>query len=118
LGGEKRKTLSQASKKQEMGAMKQEKQGKGRHSKMQFSIKNMMMPKIEAGEAAKIFGPMKAITKYSIAKNLGINASIARSLIKNLVTKGILEKAGGYSGHYVYRYMDNTKDKKLKPAKK
>jgi small subunit ribosomal protein S25e len=51
---------------------------------------------------------MKAITAYSTAKALGINVSMASTLIKNLENRGILEKVGGYSGHYVYQYLSKS----------
>jgi small subunit ribosomal protein S25e len=88
-----------------------EKSGKSANvklSQMQMSIKNMMVPKIDDLEASKIFGPMKAITAYSTAKALGINVSMASTLIKNLENRGILEKVGGYSGHYVYQYLSKS----------
>lgn len=85
------------------------KPSKGKLSQTQISIKNMMVPKMDDAEASKVFGPMKAITSYSTAKTLGVNVSIASGLIKNLESRGILEKTGGYSGHFVYRYKSTDK---------
>ncbi len=113
MGGAKKKTLAQAEKQQDGEQAKEGKEekrsGKGRSSQMQSSIKNMAIPKLEVSEAAKIFGPMKAVTIYSTAKTLGINASLAWGLIKNLEAKGVLKREGGYSGHYVYRYVGTEK---------
>jgi small subunit ribosomal protein S25e len=113
LGGAKKKTLAQAEKQQDGEQAKTSKEekrgGKGRSSQIQASIKNMTVPKIEGSEVAKIFRPMKAVTIYSTSKALGINASLAWGLIKNLEAKGNLRREGGYSGHYVYRYIDTEK---------
>ena len=117
MGGAKKKTLAQSEKQQDGEQTKEAKDsgkeekrsGKGRSSQMQASIKKMAIPKIEASEAAKIFGPMKAVTIYSTSKTLGINASLAWGLIKSLEAKGALKREGGYSGHYVYRYVGAEK---------
>lgn len=112
MGGAKKKTIAQSEKRQRIEASKQEKHGKSKLTQTQASLKNMMVPKVDEAEAAKIFGSMKAVTIYSTAKSLGMNASMAWSLIKNLESKSILEKVGGYSGHYVYRYIGGSKSRR------
>ncbi len=104
LGGVKKKSIGQSEKRQKMEPVKKDKHSKQSTTQMQTKIKNMMVPKLDDAEAEKIFGSMKAITIYSTAKNLGVNASIAWNLIRNLEAEGILTKIGGYSGHYVYKY--------------
>jgi small subunit ribosomal protein S25e len=112
LGGAKKRTLAQTEKQQTSEQAKEEKRGKAKSSSMETSIKNMTVPKLEESEAAKIFGPMKAITTYSTAKALGINASLAWGVIKNLESKGTLKKEGGHSGHYVYSFASKKKPQK------
>jgi len=107
LSDKKRDTKTKSEKKRDS-----EKSGKSanvKSSQMQMSINNMIVPKLDDSEASKIFGPMKAITTYSTAKALGINVSNASTLIKNLENRGLLEKVGGYSGHYVYQYLSKSK---------
>jgi len=101
LGGQKKKTISKSEKKPKTEPVKMEKKNKSKLAKMQIIV---TVPKMDEKEAEKTFLPMKAITIYSTAKSLGINASLANKLIKNLEGKGILKKVGGYGGHYVYKY--------------
>ena len=106
MGGQKKKPLAKTDKKKEPEPAKTEKQTKVKFSKVQAKV---TMPKMDGNEADKIFIPMKAVTIYSTAKTLGINVSLANSLIKNMEGKGMLEKMGGYSGHYVYKYIHSGK---------
>ena len=106
MGGQKKKTISKSEKKSKSEPIKTGKKNKSKFTKMQPIV---TVPKMDEKEAAKTFLPMKAITIYSTAKSLGINASLANRLIKNLEGKGILEKVGGYGGHYVYKYAGNGK---------
>ena len=101
MGGQKKKTISKSEKKPKTEPVKMEKKNKSKLAKMQIIV---TVPKMDEKEAEKTFLPMKAITIYSTAKSLGINASLANKLIKNLEGKGILKKVGGYGGHYVYKY--------------
>jgi small subunit ribosomal protein S25e len=106
LGGQKKKTISKSEKKSKPEPIKTNKKSKSKLAKLQTIV---TVPKIDEKEAAKTFLPMKAITIYSTAKSLGINASLANRLIKNLEGKGILTKVGGYGGHYVYKYIGDGK---------
>ena len=102
MGGQKKKTISKSEKKPKVEFIKSDKKSKSKLANMQIIV---TVPKMDEKEAAKTFVPMKAITIYSTAKSLGINASLANKLIKNLEDKKILEKVGGYGGHYVYKYI-------------
>lgn len=98
MGGTKKKSISQAEKAQVMAAKKREKETKT----SQKIKRDVVIPKIDENQAIKLFGPMKAITVYNVAKTLNVRASIASALLRSLESKGILKKFGGYSGHYVY----------------
>lgn len=102
MGGQKKKAITKSDKKKKPEPIKIEKKGKLRNIDLKAKID---VPKMDAAEAAKTFVPMKAITIYSTAKSLGINASLANKLLKDLESKKILEKVGGYSGHYVYKFV-------------
>jgi ribosomal protein S25 len=45
---------------------------------------------------------LKAITLYDAAKVLGVKASVAVAVLKNLENRGRLKREAGYSGHLVY----------------
>ncbi|MEM1985633.1 MAG: hypothetical protein QXG36_04685 [Nitrososphaeria archaeon] len=47
---------------------------------------------------------IKALTLYSVARALNVPASIANQFLKSLESKGIIAKAGGFSGHYIYKF--------------
>lgn len=52
--------------------------------------------------------PLKALTVYSVMRALGVRASVANTLLKNLVSKGVVVRVGGYSGHYVYALRESA----------
>ena len=59
-------------------------------------------PKMSEAEMMKTLAPLKAITVYSASKALGVNASVASTLLKELETKSMITRAGGFSGHGVW----------------
>jgi len=70
----------------------------------QARIKALNRPELGDVEIAEIFGHMKAITSYRTAKQLGINISIASSILKELETKNHLIRIGGFADHYIWKY--------------
>ena len=103
MGGAKKQTLAQAEKQQSAEASKDEKKGKPKQGQMAKSTS--FTQKINEAEANKVISQMKAITVYAAAKSLGVNAAMAQVFIKSSEAKGTLQKIGGYSGHYVYKYI-------------
>ena len=59
-------------------------------------------PKMNDAEMIKSLTPLKAITVYTASRALGVNASIAASLLRDLESKSMLVRAGGFSGHGVW----------------
>jgi small subunit ribosomal protein S25e len=59
-------------------------------------------PKLSDAELVKSLTSLKAITVYSASRALGVNASIASSLLKDLESKSMIRKAGGFSGHSIW----------------
>lgn len=49
---------------------------------------------------------MKSITVQAISKTLGVKISVANNYIRNLESKGIINRVGGYSGHRVYSLVN------------
>ena len=48
---------------------------------------------------------MKAITAQSVARNIGVQVSVANAFIKSLEARGIVKAEGGHSGHRVYHLI-------------
>jgi len=53
-------------------------------------------------EMMKNLAPLKAITVYSASRALGVNASVASTLLKELEGRSMITRAGGFSGHGVW----------------
>ena len=62
-----------------------------------------LVPKMTEAEMMKSLAPLRAITVYSASRALGVNASIATGLLRDLEDKKMISKAGGFSGHLVWR---------------
>jgi len=60
-------------------------------------------PKMSDAEMMKSLAPLKAITVYSVSRALGVNASVASGLLKELEAKSVIMRAGGFSGHGVWK---------------
>jgi ribosomal protein S25 len=105
MGGAKKKSISQSEKAQqapvEETAGKKVKEGKrmgGKETKrMDWSV-----PKLSDEQAIQTLGPLKAITTYEAARVLGVKASVAVAVLRNLENRGRLKREAGYSGHLVY----------------
>jgi len=59
-------------------------------------------PKMSDAELMKSLAPLKAITVYSASRALGVNASVASTLLKELEARSMIRRAGGFSGHGVW----------------
>jgi len=62
-----------------------------------------LVPKMTEDEMMKSLAPLKAITIYTASRALAVNASIATGLLRDLEAKKIISKAGGFSGHSVWK---------------
>lgn len=109
MGGVKKKSLasmekSQDSQETEQGQAAPSKGKKGKEKgtfqqKKQFSF---LPPRMSDQELLRSLTPLKAITIYATSKALGVNASIASGVLKDLESKGSLRRVGGFSGHGVW----------------
>jgi small subunit ribosomal protein S25e len=110
MGGVKKKSLASMEKSQESQDAGQEQAAptKGKKSKEQKSAPQQkrqlafLPPKMGEAEMMKSLTPLKAITVYTASRALGVNASVANTLLRELETKNLLRKAGGFSGHSVW----------------
>jgi small subunit ribosomal protein S25e len=109
LGGVKKKSLASMEKSQDSQESGQDQAapGKGKKSKekaapQQKKQLSFLPPKMGDADLLKTLTPLKAVTVYTAARALGVNASVATGLLKDLESKGVLKRAGGFSGHGVW----------------
>jgi len=69
---------------------------------------DVLMPKLTDQELMKPLHPMKAITIYTAARSLNVNASVARVILASLESKGLVRRVGGFSGHYIWAPMSRV----------
>jgi small subunit ribosomal protein S25e len=111
MGGVKKKSMASMEKSQDNTQQAgQEDAGpsKGKKSKEQKSGPQQKRqlaffpPKMTDAEMIKSLTPLKAITVYTASRALGVNASVASGLLRELEAKEMLRRAGGFSGHGVW----------------
>ena len=54
-------------------------------------------------EATKIIQNSKVITVHELARQTGVKVSAANVFLKDALKKGVIKRAGGFSGHYIYQ---------------
>ena len=110
MGGVKKKSLASMEKSQDTteGPQDQAAPSKGKKAKEQKAAPQQkrqlafLPPKMSDAEMMKSLAPLKAITVYSASRALGVNASIASTLLKDLESRSMVTRAGGFSGHGVW----------------
>ena len=110
MGGVKKKSLASMEKSQDSteSGQGQEATSKGKKAKEQKAAPQQkrqlgfLPPKMSDAELMKSLGQLKAITVYSASRALGVNASVASTLLKELESRSMLARAGGFSGHGVW----------------
>jgi small subunit ribosomal protein S25e len=117
MGGTKKKPISQADKSQSAaqaeleGTQKKPEKRSAKETKLaaqQAKQQALVMPKLDEKQLLKTLAPLKAITLYATSRALNVNAAIASQLLRNLESKNILRRVGGYSGHYIYALNQPT----------
>lgn len=102
MGGIKKRPLAQMEKIQQRESQQTEEKKKEQKQQTQQKRLPFLIPKMPESEIIKLLSPLKAITVYGAAKALGVNASVANMMLKNLEQKRLIRKVGGFSGHYIY----------------
>ncbi len=110
MGGVKKKSLASMEKSQESQDSGQEQAApsKGKKAKEQKAAPQQkrqlafLPPKMTEAEMVKSLTPLKAITVYTASRALGVNASVATGVLKELEAKEMLKRTGGFSGHGVW----------------
>ncbi|MDH3676990.1 MAG: MarR family transcriptional regulator [Nitrosopumilus sp.] len=62
---------------------------------------------INEKEATKIVQNSKVITVHELARQTGVKVSAANVFLKESLKKGIIKRAGGFSGHYIYQSVSS-----------
>lgn len=108
MGGVKKKSLASMEKSQDTQENPQDEgASKGKKSKeksapQQRKQLSFLPPKQGESELLKTLTPLRAITVYTASRALGVNASVASAVIKDLESKNMLTRVGGFSGHGVW----------------
>ena len=109
MGGVKKKSLASMEKSQdsEETAQGQEAPAKGKKPEKKSAPQQrkqlaFLPPKMSDAEFLKTLTPLKAITVYTASRALGVNASVASGVLKELESKKMLTRVGGFSGHGVW----------------
>ena len=109
MGGVNKKSLASMEKSQDsQGEGQDQTAAKGKKAKEQKVVPQQrrqlafLPPRMSDAEMLKSLAPLKAITVYSASKALGVNASVASGVLKELESKALIRRAGGFSGHGVW----------------
>jgi small subunit ribosomal protein S25e len=108
LGGVKKKSLASMEKTQDSEETSQGQEGpkakktKEKGAPQQRKQLAFLPPKMSDAELIKSLAPLKAVTVHTAARALGVNASVAVVMIRDLEAKSMLKRAGGFSGHGVW----------------
>tara|TARA_Y100000780_G_scaffold224652_1_gene236267 strand:- start:1141 stop:1530 length:390 start_codon:yes stop_codon:yes gene_type:complete len=109
MGGTKKKSSNTSTKPQgsnsQAGEGKKDKKDKGSQQKARISVV------LNEGQGMKILADLKAITPQALARNTGVKISVANTFIQSQESKGTVKYVGGYSGHKIYRLIQETKQK-------
>ena len=115
MGGVKKKSLASMEKSQDSQETPQDqaapKSKKGKETKsapQQQKKLAFLVPKMSDAEMMKAIAPLKAITVSTASRSLGVNASIASQLLRDLETKKVIVRAGGFSGHRVWAVAQSS----------
>ncbi len=109
MGGTKKKTLASMEKSQDDSATSAaggEEKGKKKAEKTKTVGErkrvDVLMPRMSDQELMKSLAALKAITIYGAARSLSVNAAVAKIVMSSLESKGLVKRAGGFSGHYIW----------------
>jgi small subunit ribosomal protein S25e len=109
LGGVKKKSLASMEKSQdsqdqaqEQAPAKGKKTKEGKSAPQQKRQLAFLPPKMSDAEMLKSLTPLKAITLNSASRALGVNASVATMVLRELEARQVIRRAGGFSGHGVW----------------
>jgi small subunit ribosomal protein S25e len=110
MGGTKKRTLASMEKSQDDNATSASGGGDDKGKKKSEKTKvvgerkrvDVLMPRMNDQELMKSLASLRAITISGTAKSLSVNGAVAKAVLFSLESKGLVRRAGGFSGHYVW----------------
>ena len=109
MGGTKKKSLASMEKSQDDNAASAsggDDKGKKKSEKTKVVGErkrvDVLMPRMGDQELMKSLASLRAITISGTAKSLSVNGAVAKAVLFSLESKGLVRRAGGFSGHYVW----------------
>lgn len=107
MGGVKKKPMAAMEKNQDgaeqpSGDEAKGKKGEKKSAPQQRKQLAVIAPRLSDEAILKSISPLRAITAYGASRALGVNASVAVVVLRQLEAKGLITKSGGFSGHSVW----------------
>ena len=87
---------------QDQAAPKSKKTKETKSAPQQQKKLTFLVPKMTDAEMQKAMSPLRAITVSTASRAMGVNASVATQLLREMEGRNIIVKAGGFSGHRVW----------------
>jgi small subunit ribosomal protein S25e len=103
MGGTKKKSAAQMEKSQETDKTKTQgkKDKKGEKTERKAEITVL----VNEDQALKLIKSNNYLTVQDLARQTGVKISAANACLVNLVKKGSVKRAGGFSGHWIYQQI-------------
>jgi len=95
--GNKNKSVSSSDKSKKTNNTKPKKEKKGMPEKKEVIVF------INEQQASKFVSSSKVFTVHELARQTGVKISTANEFVKKSLKEQMVEKVGGFSGHYVYK---------------
>lgn len=102
MGGDKKKSAAQMDKNQSADKTKKESTKKDKKQEKQEKKAEITVI-INEEQAVKLVKSNSFITAQELSRQTGVKISTANACLKDLVKKGVVKKAGGFSGHWIYQ---------------
>jgi small subunit ribosomal protein S25e len=103
MGGTKKKSAAQMEKSQESDKTKKEGQGKKEKKGEKSEKKAEITVVVNEDQALKLIRSNNYLTVQDLARQTGVKISAANACLVNLLKKGSVKRAGGFSGHWIYQ---------------
>jgi len=105
MGGTKKKSAAQMEKSQDTDKTKKDSQGKKDKKGEKTERRAEITVLVNEDQALKIIKSNNYLTVQELAKQTGVKISAANACLVNLVKKGSVKRAGGFSGHWIYQQI-------------
>lgn len=106
MGGVKKGSLSKKDK-TKSGTGKEAGDGKKGKKDDKKPFKSEITVMLTDEQVSKVVKGTKVITASDLATKTGVKISTANTYLKRSTEKGTLKKVGGYSGHYIYQFVES-----------